>query len=219
MLDAKGKLLVACEEYSRELVVIDAESGQAVLRLPGILPWVWEPAAREPLYGGGVATCLPNADAIAVRPDGSLAILRLPSVAPATADDPAWLLTPDGPPVELAPWSALEPATSPSCAPAAMGGDAVRALIQTAAPWVDVEGARGFWRTPGTTAIVRWGREHVCLEAVEGGYRQINQPGDPRYGAQVMAVARFTGADAGAAFVGMTGTEALRSPATCRLEP
>ena len=219
VLDAKGKLLVACEDYSRELVVIDAESGQDVLGLPGILPWVWEPEAKEPFYGGGGATFLPNADAIAVRPDGRLAILRLPSVAPATVDDPAWLLTPGGPPVELAPWSAIEPATSPACAPAAMGSDAVRALIQTAAPWIDVEGARGFWRRPGTTAIVRWGREHVCLEAVEGGYRQINQPGDPRYGAQVMAVARFTGADAGAAFVGMTGTEAFRSPATSRLEP
>jgi hypothetical protein len=145
--------------------------------------------------------------------------VRLPSVDPATIDDPAWLMTPGEEPVELAPWSAIEPASSPACSSPAALSDGVRVLVQTAAPWLDVEGARGFWRAPGTTAIVRWGRERVCLEAVEAGYRQIAQPGDARFGAQVMAVARFAGPHPGAGLLGMTGTEAFRAAATCTLEP
>jgi hypothetical protein len=215
VVDARGKLWIACEDYSRAVDVIDAETGKAQLQLPSVLPWAWEPEVRMPLYGGGRSTFLANPDSVAVGADGKLAVLRLPSEAPATVDDPAWLLTPDGPPVELAPWSALQPATSPDCS---RSGDAYRVLVQTAVPWIDVDGSLGFRRRPGMTALVRWGRERVCLEAVELGYREIEDTEDSQFGVQVMVVARFAGHDVAAGLVGMTRSDAYRAPATCRLD-
>ncbi len=216
MLDARGKLWIACEDDSHAVDIIDAETGQTRLHLPPLLPWVWEPEAKFPLYGGGRATFLPNPDAIAVGADGKVAVLRLPSVEPATVDDPAWLLTPDAPPVELAPWSTLESATSSACL---RPSDAFRVLVQTPVPWVTMDGSLGFRRQPGMTALVRWGRDRVCLEAVELGDREIEDEAEGQYGVQVMAVARFTGAGAGAGLVGMSRSEAYRAAATCTLEP
>jgi hypothetical protein len=217
IVDAHGKLWIACQEYSRAVTVIDGESGQTRLQLPAILPWVWQPESRLPLYGGGKATLLPNPDAIAVGADGKLALVRLPSAGPATVDDPALLLTPDAPPVELAPWSAIEPATSAACS---RPSDAVRVLVQTRVPWVAVEGSLGFRRQPGMSAVVRWGRDRICLEALEVGYREIEDPGQsPLYSVRVMAVARFVGAGVGAGLVGMSRSDAYRAPATCKLEP
>jgi hypothetical protein len=69
------------------------------------------------------------------------------------------------------------------------------------------------------TALVRWSRSRVCLEAIEVGYRQIERDGAPRYGVQVMAVARFVGGHPGAGLVGFTRLKAYRAPAVCRLDP
>ena len=68
------------------------------------------------------------------------------------------------------------------------------------------------------SAMVRWGKDRVCLEAIEVGYKQIDDSSSPTYGLKVMAVARFVGTGAGAGLVG-TGREAtVRQPATCTLE-
>lgn len=214
VVDARGKLWVACESYSRAVDVVDADTGETRLSLPAILPWVWQPEMAFPLYGGGRATYLPNPDAVVVTADGKLAVLRIPSEEPATVDDPAWLLTPDTAPVELAPWSTLEPATSAACA--AMT-DGVRALVQTVVPWVTVEGAMPFPRPPGMSAIVRWGRARVCLEAIEAGYRPIQDEADPLHGTQIMAVAHFVGRPT-AALVGIGAKDAYRVAASCTLE-
>jgi hypothetical protein len=216
VVDTAGKLWIACGDYSRALDVIDGDTGQVRIALPPVLPWVWQPEVAFPLYAGGRATDLPNPDAIALDSAGKLTVLRLPSEEPATVDDPAWLLSVDAAPVELAPWSTLEPASSPACM--ARDDDAVRSLIQTAVAWVTVDGALGFREPPGMTALVRWGRRRVCLEAIEVGYRQIKQDDAPRYGVQVMAVARFVGARPGAGLVGLTRSETYRVPASCRLE-
>ena len=216
--DAAGKLWIACGVYSRAFRVIDASTGQTRMTLPAVLPWVWQPAASFPLYGGGSATELPNPDAIAVGAAGKLAVLRLPSEEPATVDDPAWLLSPDAGPVELAPWSTLETADSAACMARSEQDDAVRALVQTAVAWVTLEASAGFRRPPGMTALVRWSRSRVCLEAIEVGYREIEQDDAPRYGVQVMAVARFAGAHPGAGLVGVTRSETYRVPAVCRLD-
>jgi hypothetical protein len=216
VVDAHGKLWIACEAYSRTVEIIDGESGHTRLKLPAVVPWGWQPEPKMPLYGGGRSTFLANPDAIAVRTDGELAVVRLPSEGPATIDDPAWLLTPDAPPVELAPWSALEPATSAACS---RPSDAVRLLVQTPVPWITVEGSLGFRRQPGMTAVLRWGRDRICLEALEAGYRELEDPADRQYGVQVMAVARFAGAGAGAGLVGASRSEVYRVPATCKLEP
>ncbi len=218
VVDAAGKLSIACGDYSRAVDVIDAETGRVQFALPAILPWVWQPEVALPLYGGGRATFLPNPDAIARDASGKLGVLRLPSAAPASEDDPAWFLSPDAPPIELAPWSKVEAANSPACGAADPDDNPVRALIQTAAPWVAFDGAPGFPQSPGMTAIVRWGRRRICVEALEVGYEKIERGDAPRYGAQVMAVARFVGAGAGAGLVGMSEGEAYRVPATCELE-
>jgi hypothetical protein len=215
VVDAHGKLWIACESYSRAVDVIDADTGETRLSLPAVLPWVWQPEMAFPLYGGGRATYLPNPDAIVVTPEGKLAVLRIPSEEPATVDDPAWLLAPDAAPIELAPWSTLEPATSAACAAKA---DGVRALVQTVVPWVSVEGATPFRRPPGMTAIVRWGRERVCLEAIEAGDRSIEDAADPLHGTQIMAVARFASGNAAAGLVGIGPNEAYRVAASCTLE-
>jgi hypothetical protein len=219
VVDGAGKLWIACGVYSRAVHVIDADTGKARIALPGVLPWVWQPGASFPLYGGGRAADLPNPDAIAVDATGKLAVLRLPSEEPATVDDPAWLLALDAAPVELAPWSTLEQASSPACTSPSEQDVAVRVLVQTAASWVTLDQSPGFrWRPPGMTALVRWSRSRVCLEAIEVGYRQIEQEDSPRYGVQIMAVARFVGAHPGAGLVGLTRSETYRVPAVCRLE-
>ena len=75
---------------------------------------------------------LVNPDAIAVGRDGKLRILRPPpGDSPPTTDNPAWLLSADATPLELAPWSTLEVATSPQCA----DGDGYRAIVQTGKSW------------------------------------------------------------------------------------
>ncbi len=164
---------------------------------------------------------LTDPDAIAVAPDGKLAIVRTTSGSePPTVDAPAWLLSADAPPVELAPWASLEPATSPACAKT----DGYRALIQTATPWLEVEGARFSGNPPGMSAIVRWSPERVCLEAVEIGLReQASSAATPAPAADrsapinVMIVARFTGKAATSAFVGTSTTASVQQAAKCEL--
>jgi hypothetical protein len=121
-------------------------------------------------------------------------------------DLPAWLLTADAPPVELAPWASLELATSPACAK----GDGYRTLIQTLPPWIEVEGPRASSSTLGMSAIVRWSAERVCLEAVEIGLA-------PAASIQVKLVAWFTGAAARSTFVSASTTESVYEHATCEL--
>ena len=86
-----------------------------------------------------------------------------------------------------------------------------RAVIQTGLPWVTVDGSPGFRRTPGMSAMVRWGKDRVCLESVEVGYEELKDSSSPTYGLKVMAVARFVGAGAGA---GLVGTAARRPSAS-----
>jgi hypothetical protein len=151
-----------------------------------------------------------NPDAIAVGGDGKLRVLRLPPGSdPPTADNPAWLLADDTAPLELAPWSTLQVASSAACA----GGDGFRAVIQTQRPWLRLDGANS---RSSMTALVRWSTERVCLEAVELGYRNIPTDGSPQP-LTVLAVARFVGPDAVAAFVGNEASAQVRVSASCEL--
>jgi hypothetical protein len=159
-----------------------------------------------------------DADAIGVARDGSPGILRLPSGSePATTDDPAWLLTKDSPPVEMAPWSTLQLATSPACA---RGDDGVRALVQTPTTWVNVAGSGGFHITPGMSALVRWSRDRVCLEAIELGYRGVAMSSDPLHQfTEVMLVARFVGQGAGTGLSALSTSTEYHEAVTCKLVP
>jgi hypothetical protein len=186
-------------------------------RLPDVLPFYPMLRGRRSSYPELPMHLFTDPDAIAIAPDGSLGVLRLPSgVEPSTEDDPALYLSPGAPPIELAPWSKVEMASSPACTSDRTG---YRAVIQTGVPWIALEGAPGFrFRTPGMSAIVRWSKARVCIESIELGYAQLDDGSSPTYGLKVMAVARFVGAVSGAGFVG-TGRDALvRQTAKCTIE-
>jgi hypothetical protein len=216
-VDARGKLLVASESSAGGVVVIEAETGTVRFRLPDVLPFFPMMRSRESTYPEMPLHVFADPDAIALAPDGSIGILRIPSgVEPPTEDDPALFLAPAAAPVALAPWSKIEMASSPACQGDHTG---YRAVIQTGLPWVTVDGSLGFrFRTPGMSALVRWGKDRVCLEAIEVGYSEIEDPSSPTYGLKVMAVARFVGAGAGASLVGTGSGDVVREPATCMLE-
>jgi hypothetical protein len=221
-VDEHGTLFVACGDWSGSTAILDVDHDRPVLRLPPAQRFRDESHPGMHFFPPG-ATLLTNPDAIAVAPDKKLAIVRLGSGnEPSTTDSPAWLLRADEPPVELAPWASLEPATSPACAK----GDGYRALIQTSVPWLEVEGATLSHFTPGMSAIVRWSAERVCLEAVEIGLRDEPdgaQPADPtlepRTPIRVLVVGRFAGKDAGSAFVGTGTTSGVLEPVKCELVP
>ncbi|HEX5101856.1 MAG TPA: hypothetical protein VFV94_20240 [Polyangiaceae bacterium] len=205
-VDARGTLFVACGARSGETTLWDTGRELPVLKVPLTERFRFESGPGMSFFAPG-AQLLTNTDAVAVGPNGKLAILRAASGSePPTVDVPAWLLTADGPPVELAPWATLELATSPACAK----GDGYRALIQTLPPWIDVAGARASSDALGMSAIVRWSTERVCLEAVEIG-------AEPSAPIQANWVARFTGKGENAAFVGTSATASLRENATCEL--
>jgi hypothetical protein len=214
-VDAHGKLLAICEDSTGGASILETDTGTARLRLAGFAPWsIRSPTSQYPHPPG--MHIFEDPDSIAVDKDGNVGVLRVPSgFEPSSADDPAWLLTKDAPPVELAPWSTLEVASSPACSKSQEG---YRAIVQTSLPWMAVQGSFGFRRTPGMTALVRWSPARVCLEAVEVGYREIEDESSPTYGLKVMAVARFVGAAAGGGFVGTSAETAYREAATCGLD-
>jgi hypothetical protein len=165
-----------------------------------------------------------NPDVVAVGKDGRVGIVRLPSgTEPSTVDDPAWWITKDDPPVELAPWSTLQLATSAACA---RTDDGIRAIVQTPLPWVTVAGSSGFGggrrapEQPGMKALVRWSEERVCLEAIELGYLGRRGPENWRHRlTEVMLVARFVGRDSGASLIAFTASAAYRETVSCKLRP
>jgi hypothetical protein len=213
--DGQGKLFLACEGTTIEA----ADGSGAVLQLPGLFLGF----PQEDTHYKGVGSFPPvpgqafyNPDTIGVGKNGHMGVLRLPSGAePATVDDPAWLLTKDGLPEELAPWSTLQMATSAACAHA---DDGVRAIVQTPIAWVNVAGASRLPESPGMRALVRWSKERVCLEAIELGYRGVQGSARWRHPVtEVMLVARFVGRDPGAGLVAFNASTAYRETVRCKL--
>jgi hypothetical protein len=221
-VDKQGKLFVICGS-----TVEAADGSKVVLQAPRLFLGFPE---EEPHYKSvGLVPpvegqWLLNPDAIAVDRNGRLGILRFPSGAePSTVDDPAWWFGKDAPPVELAPWSTLQLATSTACT---HSDDGVRAIVQTPLPWVTVAGSSGFDGTrkfpeqPGMKAIVRWSKARVCLEAIELGYRGVRWPGHWRYPVtDVMLAARFVGRDSGAGLVAFNSEAAYQETVSCKLLP
>jgi len=222
-IDARGRAIVTCaaRDAATRLEALEPQARE-LLRAPAAAHYRdRSPGLRffppgEPIFV--------NADAVAVGHDGRLAILRLPpGDEPPTVDNPAWLLSSDAAPVALAPWSSLEPATSPACA--TQRGH--RAVIQTERAWFDVVGATSD-RDDGMSALVRWDTERICLEAIQIGFgsvaEPVNQParsddaGGVHGALRISAVARFTLARPEAAFVAADGNAQLRERATCDLQ-
>jgi hypothetical protein len=114
----------------------------------------------------GIETHYPaNPDALAVGPNGELAILRTPSGSdPASSLDPAFLFGPAAPPAPLAPWSTLKLSDDPACK---ADKDGWRATLQTIAPWIRVTNPELRVEDASMIARVRWSTKRVCLEAFE----------------------------------------------------
>src|SRR6478736_1835936 len=237
-VDARGKRFLGCDEENAAGFVEDlAAPKQPLFRAPAAM-FFRESAPGMRFFAPG-ESLFANPDPIAVGRDGKPSILRLPpGDEPPTSDNPAWILSKDAAPVELAPWSTLELATSPACA----GNDGYRAIVQNVVkPWFEISGGSEL-RNASMTALVRWNSERVCLEAVELGFTSLAREGAspnavaptapmsvrssmlraaPRAALApllVSAVARFAGAQPGAAFVGTEGTARVREPANCELE-
>jgi hypothetical protein len=157
-----------------------------------------------------------NPDALAVGPQGALAVLRLPSASdPASAGDPALLLPlGGGPPLALAPWSTLLSADDPACRGDASG---YRALIHTASPWLRLRGAPTARDPVGVmSARVRWGASRVCLEALE--LPEAVRPLRTGEELETEIVVRFVG-PGGAGRVAFAPGAELHQPLSCTLAP
>ncbi|HET7546011.1 MAG TPA: hypothetical protein VFK05_39350 [Polyangiaceae bacterium] len=211
-LDARGKGFVACAERngSTHIEALDMPQRELV-RAPAAVHFRSRERAGLHFYAPGESPFV-NPDAIAVGRDGKLSILRLPpGDEPPTEDNPAWLLSADAAPVALAPWSKLELATKPECA----GGDGVRAIVQTETAWFDVVGTRPS-ENRSMTALVRWGTQRVCLEAVEVGFDSLAVPESRSL--RITAVARFAGPQPGAALIGFESNAVVRAAAVCEVK-
>ncbi len=156
------------------VLVASMDNNRRVLRInaAGTSEWSGAPGVGS----GDLQTA--NPDALAIGPDGSLAIIRTPSGdEPASANDPALLMplvpgasstasVPLSKITLLAPWSTLASAASTACLDQAYG---YRAIVQTKAPWVRRRGAAHDSNLDSVVMLaqVRWSTERVCLEAIE----------------------------------------------------
>jgi hypothetical protein len=157
-----------------------------------------------------------NPDALAIGPNGKLAILRAPSGGePSTSADPALLLHEDGGITELAPWSRLFLADAPECKPQASD---YRAVLQTSRAWLHLVDAHvpvtDEALQAGMFAILRGNAERLCLEAVElagAPAERLNSSNETRLSA------RFVGRGRGAARLGFAPGFQFRQALRCHL--
>ncbi|MCC6901502.1 MAG: hypothetical protein IT377_21195 [Polyangiaceae bacterium] len=146
LAQGKDELVVLTEDDScaARVVSLTGAGARTLLELP----------AR-----GRRGGCPANPDALARLDDGSFAIVRIPSAAPSSADDPALLLTPRSLPVSLAQWSTLT-----ACSADAKGA---RATVALRGRWLELD-APGLAPSgdPFVFAHVRWNETRVCVESV-----------------------------------------------------
>ena len=154
LLRAKDELVVLAEDdgCAARVVSITAAGARTLFDLPAR-------ATRR--------SCPANRDALAVAEDGSLAVLRMPSAEPPSADDPALLLSPGKHPAALGAWSTLTP-----CAPDAKGA---RALVVVARSWVKLD-APGFEPAENelTLGVLRFDSARICAETLAVAAPSIN---------------------------------------------
>ncbi|MBK8254605.1 MAG: hypothetical protein IPK82_18295 [Polyangiaceae bacterium] len=156
-------------------------------------------------------------DALAVGPNDSIALVRMPSGDnPPSAADPAWLVVPGPTLTPLAPWSSALPMSDPACVADAAG---FHLTIQTTWPWYTLQGAEEptdvDGSTTGMTARVRWSKERVCIEALELVERAGNSLFD--LPTEDIVVATFQTPTAGR--VGIEAGVESRAPLSCTLQP
>ncbi|NUO52787.1 MAG: hypothetical protein HOV80_28410 [Polyangiaceae bacterium] len=189
------EVAVLAQEGSGESSVRRLGKGRAdqLFKLP---PWLDRAAPVTP-------------DALAIAADGKLAVIRVPTRTPPTAESPALLLRPGALPTPLAAWSTAAPDGSPGCEV----NTGWRAVIATAEPWIET-GTPADVSERVSFARVRWSADRVCIEAVE---MYANLYDLSNFQASSYVVARF-GKDAAAGHLFVTEGAELREPRACTLE-
>lgn len=148
------------------------------------------------------------------RDDGAVAVLVLDGPAPETAGAAIVdrVAASAGPVARLAPWSSLVSADDPACR--ADEGAFRALLVVDPRAWIGVDSAA----SPGLTLarqgllMVRWGRERVCLEALDVGVHDELTRGAPARSFRL--IARWAGeGERGAAL----RAPDLRQELTCSL--
>jgi len=147
---------------------------------------------------------------LARRDDGALGMLVLDGTAPATAGVAA--LDPragtPGPVEALAGWSTLTAGGDPRCRALRGGWSALLVLDPSAAVRLDAAALPGVTLGNRGLALVRWGKERVCLDALDAAVVDPRRRGSTAPAARM--VARFAGAGrAGAALVSADLTQGL----------
>jgi hypothetical protein len=150
-------------------------------------------------------------DALAVGASGELAMIRVTTRAPPSADAPALLLRPNAVPAALAPWSTLAVAGAPECE----GMKGYRAVIATAEPWLRLGADDDLDTHRVGFALVRWSSERVCLDAIEVPAHAF----DLDIGTVESYVAARFGKDGGAAHLFVAEGATLLEPRTCTIVP
>ena len=149
-------------------------------------------------------------DSLAIAPDGSLAVIRVPTATAPTAESPAFLLRPGKEPVTLAPWSTVVSAEDPACT----DGKGYRALVNSRRAWLSLTAGQPE-EDHVSLVRVRWSEERVCLEAAEIQAQTHDLPA----GQLESYVAFRLGRDAGAGHVLVGAGVELREPRSCSLGP
>jgi hypothetical protein len=193
-------MLSGSEDGSLEVFEFTAGRARRVFQMPGL------DAALYPA----------NPDALALGPQGALAILRTPSGSePATRADPPLLFHQDGTVSVLAPWSRLFLADAPECKPKA---DDYRALLQTSRAWLRLIDAAAPMTDEalqaGMFAMLRGNSERLCLEAVELADAPVGRA-DASHETRLSA--RFVGRGRGAARLGFGAGFEFRQALSCSL--
>ena len=193
-------LLVAGTNGSVEVREVRAGKARRLFQLPSLDPALY-PA---------------NADALAIGPHGTLAVLRTRSgVEPATNEDPPVLLDEHGTLTKLAPWSRLLLADTRECN---ARPDDYRVILQTSRAWLKIVDSgvpvSDGEIDAGMFAMLRLNPDRICLEAVE-----LAEPAVQRQGTEypTRLAARFVGPSKGAARLGFAPGFELRQPLDCAL--
>ena len=162
------------------------------------------------------------------RDDSSVAILVLDAAAPETAGVAVLdrVATALGPLTRLAPWSSLTTADDPGCRADKKGYRALLSIDPSTWLALDPAGLPGVTLAKQGLALVRWGEERVCLEAVDVAVldprRRPDAPAGEnlvvRWGAPSASKAPSAEGTIGADAVGALRSMELTQPLTCSLK-
>lgn len=161
----------------------------------------------------GTASSHATPDALAVTPQGDVAVLRFSGGPDApSASYPVLAYRPGKPPELLAPFASVVAAAEPACA----GAAGYRAIVVGNQGWLKVARGPGVSREDewGQSMLVRWSAERVCVEALEIADSSFAVGEESLY----TRIAATFGAKPSASRQGFAPGIELLQPLSCQLE-